>query len=102
MNTARDLAPAVLSRLDEPSADASVLPTYVLSRFARQHVTVALTGDGGDELFAGYDPFAALAAAPIESTESIAAPSPSSLAYHETRRSNRSAADAFIAQVSAE
>lgn len=60
---ARDLAPGVLSRLDEPSCDASILPTHLLSRFARREVTVALTGDGSDELFAGYDPFAALAPA---------------------------------------
>jgi asparagine synthase (glutamine-hydrolysing) len=40
--------------------DPSILPTYLLSRFTRQHVTVALSGDGGDELFAGYDPFLAL------------------------------------------
>jgi asparagine synthase (glutamine-hydrolysing) len=40
--------------LDEPLADASVLPTYLLSRFTRGHVKVALGGEGGDELFAGY------------------------------------------------
>ena len=63
LETARDIAPMVLGMLDEPSGDASILPTYLLSRFARRHVTVALSGDGGDELFAGYDPFAALAPA---------------------------------------
>src|SRR5207249_3643287 len=40
--------------LDEPLADASIVPTYLLSRFARRHVKVALGGEGGDELFAGY------------------------------------------------
>ncbi|HEX9578398.1 MAG TPA: asparagine synthase (glutamine-hydrolyzing), partial [Myxococcales bacterium] len=54
-----DLLPAAVSQLDEPFADPSFLPTLLLSRFTRQHVKVALAGDGGDELFAGYDPFLA-------------------------------------------
>ncbi len=45
--------------LDEPLGDASVVPTHLLSAFARQEVTVALAGDGGDELFAGYPTFQA-------------------------------------------
>jgi asparagine synthase (glutamine-hydrolysing) len=54
-----DLLPAAVAQLDEPFADPSFLPTLLLSRFTRQHVKVALAGDGGDELFAGYDPFLA-------------------------------------------
>jgi asparagine synthase (glutamine-hydrolysing) len=54
-----DLLPDVARLLDEPLADASIVPTLLLCRFARQHVTVALGGDGGDELFAGYPTFAA-------------------------------------------
>ncbi len=54
-----DLMPAVACLLDEPFADASIIPTSALSRFTRRHVTVALGGDGGDELFAGYPTFQA-------------------------------------------
>ena len=60
IDTARQVLPSVLGRLDEPLGDSSLLPTYLLCGFAREHVTVAIGGDGGDELFAGYDPFRAL------------------------------------------
>jgi asparagine synthase (glutamine-hydrolysing) len=45
--------------LDEPMADPSILPTYLLSKFARRNITVAFGGDGGDELFVGYDTYQA-------------------------------------------
>src|SRR2546423_4936698 len=61
------LLPEIVARLDEPLGDGSLLPMYLLSRFTRQHVTVALGGDGGDELFAGYDPFRALKKAELYS-----------------------------------
>ncbi len=51
--------PDILDGLDEPFADSSIVPTYLVSRFTRQHVKVALGGDGGDELFMGYPSFAA-------------------------------------------
>jgi len=63
LERARELIPGLLSRLDEPMGDGSILPTWLLCGFTRRHVTVALGGDGGDELFAGYDPFKALKAA---------------------------------------
>jgi len=63
LERARELVPYVLGRLDEPLGDPSIVPTYQLCEFARRRVTVALGGDGGDELFAGYDPFKALGVA---------------------------------------
>ena len=55
VDLAANLVGEIGSWMDEPFSDPSLVPTYLLSRFTRKHVTVALGGDGGDELFAGYD-----------------------------------------------
>lgn len=57
-NLAANLVSEIGAWMDEPFSDPSLVPTYLLSRFTRKHVTVALGGDGGDELFAGYPMYA--------------------------------------------
>lgn len=60
-----DILPTVASLLDEPLADASIIPCFLLSQFTRRSVKVALGGDGGDELFAGYPTYQAFRLAQI-------------------------------------
>jgi asparagine synthase (glutamine-hydrolysing) len=58
-----DLVEKLVWHHDQPFGDSSAIPTYLLNELTRKHVTVALSGDGGDELFAGYERFAAATAA---------------------------------------
>jgi len=54
-----DLFDRLMLHMDDPIADVSIFPTYLVSRLAAEHVKVSLSGDGGDELFGGYDTFVA-------------------------------------------
>src|SRR5215203_2748169 len=89
--------PATLERLvatlDEPLGDEAVLPLYLICEVAREHVTVALTGDGGDESFGGYERYAALAlASRIPRAAGIAA----RVLPHGERRSRLARAGRFL------
>jgi asparagine synthase (glutamine-hydrolysing) len=102
---AADLLDRVLDACDQPFADSSALPTYLLAEMTRRHVTVALSGDGGDELFAGYERFAAgvalsrlsrLPTAPLRGLASVASAVPV-----PDQRSARAKAVRFLQQAPA-
>lgn len=69
-----DITREVGNYYDEPFADSSCIPTFALSRMTRQHVTVALSGDGGDEMFWGYDAYVSGSLASYKSIEAIPRP----------------------------
>ncbi len=58
-SSAADLLPKIVWHADEPFADTSIIPMYFLAQLARQHVTVCLSGDGADEILAGYETYVA-------------------------------------------
>ena len=86
-----DLVERLVWHHDQPFGDSSAVPTFLLSEVTRGHVTVALSGDGGDELFAGYERFAAglLARRYRVAPASAAARRPAALGAASRRRAAR-------------
>jgi asparagine synthase (glutamine-hydrolysing) len=90
---AASLLERLLWFLDQPFADSSAVPMYLIAEAAREHVTVALTGDGGDEVFGGYERFAAALAADripafVQRAAGVGSRAiPRTGSYHDLRRS---------------
>ncbi len=103
---ALDLLPQLVWQHDQPFADSSAIPTFLVSQLTRGQVTVALTGDGGDELFAGYERFYAaqlvqrmsfLPAAVMRGLSRLLAQLPEGTAYYDrVRRARRFARAASL------
>ena len=79
------LAPVIAEALDEPNGDSSCLPTYALAEFARRQVKAALSGDGGDELFGGYDRYGDMLARDDDATTAAYTPRVTVLAPSDIR-----------------
>src|SRR5499427_5985372 len=99
---ALEVLPTLVEHYGEPYADSSAIPTYYVARETRQHVTVALNGDGGDECFAGYERYAAMRLAeryhrlPGLLRKPLIEPLVNTLPTSETHRSRARDAQRFI------
>ena len=101
------ILPRLVWHYDEPFADSSAVPTMILSEFTRQHVTVSLSGDGGDELFCGYDRYRAVRLArqidrwPAPVRSLLASPLWQKLPARSKQRSFRRRLKRFVAALAA-
>ena len=101
-----EVLPTLVEHYGEPYADSSAVPTYYVARETRRHVTVALNGDGGDELFAGYERYAAMQMAesyrrlPGALRHTLIEPAVASLPVPDKRRSRIRDAQRFLSAAS--
>lgn len=97
-----EVLPTLVEHYGEPYADSSAVPTYYVARETRRHVTVALNGDGGDELFAGYERYAAMRMAedyrrlPAALRRAVIEPAVARLPVPDKRRSRVRDAQRFL------
>jgi len=103
---ALEVLPILIEHYGEPYADSSAVPTYYVSRETRKHVTVALNGDGGDESFAGYERYVAMALTeqyrkvPSLVRESFVKPAVNLIPTSQTKRSRMASAKRMLDAVS--